>query len=57
MRFVKVNELKLAEAQLFSFFHVMPVAANASELIRVKLSQDELFSIFKSEHFLRVYSC
>ena len=23
----------------------------------VKLTQDELFSIFKSEHFLRVYSC
>ena len=32
VRFIKVNELKLTQAELFSFFHFMRVAANASEL-------------------------
>ena len=32
MRFMKVNELKLTQVELFSFFHFMCVAANASEL-------------------------
>ena len=32
MRFIKVNELKLTQIELFLFFHFMCVAANASEL-------------------------
>ena len=32
MRFIKVNELKLTQVELFSFFYYMCVAATASEL-------------------------
>ena len=32
MRFIKVNELKLTQVKLFSFFHLMCAAANTSEL-------------------------
>ena len=32
MRFIKVNELKLTQVELFSFFHFVCAAANASEL-------------------------
>ena len=32
VRFIKVNELKLSQVELFSFFHFMCAAANASEL-------------------------
>ena len=32
VRFIKVHALKLTQVQLFSFFHFMFVAANASEL-------------------------
>ena len=32
MRFIKVNELKLTQVELFSFFHFLCAAANASEL-------------------------
>ena len=32
MHFIKVNELKLSQVELFSIFHFMCVAANASEL-------------------------
>ena len=32
LHFIKVNELKLTQVELFSFFHFMCVAANASEL-------------------------
>ena len=32
MRFIKVNELKLTQVQLFKFIYFMYVAANASEL-------------------------
>ena len=31
-RFINVNDLKLTQVQLFSFFHFMCVAANASEM-------------------------
>ena len=31
-RFIKVNELKLTQVELISFFHFKCVAANASEL-------------------------
>ena len=31
--FMKVNELKLTQVELFSFFQLMCVAANASELL------------------------
>ena len=33
VRFINVNELKLTQVNLFSFFHFMCVAGNASELI------------------------
>ena len=32
MDFIKVNELKLTQTELFQFFHFMSVSANASEL-------------------------
>ena len=32
MRSIKVNELKLTQGELFSFFHIESFAANASEL-------------------------
>ena len=32
MRFIKVNELKLTQVELFYFFHFIHVADNASEL-------------------------
>ena len=32
MRFIKANELNLSEVELFSFFHFMCAAPNASEL-------------------------
>ena len=32
VRFIKMNELKLTEVELFLFFHFMCIAANASEL-------------------------
>ena len=32
MRFIKVNELKLTQVELFSFFYFMCAAPNASEL-------------------------
>ena len=35
MRFIRVNELKLTQVKLFSFFHFMRAAANASELFYV----------------------
>ena len=31
--FIKMNELKLSHVELFSFFHFMCVATNASELL------------------------
>ena len=48
MRFIKINDLKLTQFELFSFFHFMYVAENASDL---KLTQVELFSFF---HFMYV---
>ena len=33
MNFIKVNELKLIQVELFSFFHFMCVVANAYELV------------------------
>ena len=32
VRFIKVNDLKITEVELFKFFHLMRVAANASKL-------------------------
>ena len=44
MRFIKVNELKLTEVELFSIFHFMCMAANASELFcMAHLSDTERF--------------
>ena len=35
--FIKINELKLIQAELFQFFHFMCIAANAPELIWIAL--------------------
>ena len=35
MRFIKVNELKLTQVELFQFFLFMFVVANASKLFRM----------------------
>ena len=44
MRFIKVNELKLTQVELFSFFHSMCAAANASESFSIPhLANDECF--------------
>ena len=32
VRFIKMNELELTQVELFSFFHIMCAAANASAL-------------------------
>ena len=37
VRFIKVNELKLTQVELFSFFNFQSVAAIASELFCVAL--------------------
>ena len=42
--FIKVNELKLTQVQLFSFYHFMRAAANATELFcMAHLANDERF--------------
>ena len=42
--FIKVNELKLTQVELFSFFYFMYAAANASELFCIAhLANNELF--------------
>ena len=42
--FIKVNELKLAQVELFLFFHFMCVAANASEVFcMAHLANNERF--------------
>ena len=42
--FIKVNELKLTQLELISFFHFMCAPANASELFSMAhLANDELF--------------
>ena len=44
VRFIKVNELKLTQVELFLFFHFICVAANASELFCMAHSANiELF--------------
>ena len=44
VRFIKVNELKLTEVELFSFFHFKCVAANVYELFcMTDLAISELF--------------
>ena len=44
MCFIKVNGLKLTQAEFFSFFHVMCAAANASELFcMANLANNERF--------------
>ena len=37
MRFIKVNELKLTQVELFSLFNLKSIAPNASELFWVAL--------------------
>ena len=48
MRFIKVNELKLIEVELFYFFHFMCVAAIASELFCMA-------HLANIEHFLKPF--
>ena len=44
VRFIKMNELKLTQAELFLFFPFMCAAANASELFcMIHLANNELF--------------
>ena len=44
VRFIKVNELKRTQVELFSFYHFMCAAANASEMFCVThLANDERF--------------
>ena len=40
VRFIKVNELKLTEVAILSFFQFLRVAANASELFCVAHSEN-----------------
>ena len=50
MRFIKGNELKLIQVELFSFFHFMCAAANASELFcMAHLANNERF-LHQSDH-------
>ena len=52
MRFINVNELKLTQVELFSFFHFMCVVANASEsFCMVHLANDESFSHYSNLSF------
>ena len=49
MSFIKMNELKLTQVELFDFFHLMHVAANASELFSMAhLENNERF-LFQSK--------
>ena len=48
VRFIKVNELKLTQAELFSFFHFMRVAANASELFCMAYSANNECFLYHS---------
>ena len=44
MHFIKVNQLKLSQVELLSFFHFMSAAANASQLFCVAhLANNERF--------------
>ena len=44
VRFMKMNELKLTQVELFSFFHCMCAAANASKLFCMRhLANNECF--------------
>ena len=45
-RFIKRNELKLTQVELFSFFHFMCVAASAFELFCVALLATNAFELF-----------
>ena len=52
--FIKVNELKLTQVELFSFFHFMCAAANASELFcMAHLANIEPFYTILTFHFKR----
>ena len=52
VRFIYMNELKLIQVELFTFFHFMCVAANASELFCVAhLANVELFYTILIVHF------
>ena len=52
VRFIKVNELKLTQVELFSFFHLMCAASNASELFfMVHLANNECFYIILNFYF------
>ena len=44
VRFIKVNELKLTQVELFSFFHLKCAAANVPEMFCLAyLANNELF--------------
>ena len=53
MRFIKVNELKLIKVELSQIFHLMSVAANASELFfMAHLANIERFYAILNFHLL-----
>ena len=57
MCFIKVNELKLTEIELFSFFRFMCTAANASELFcKAHLANDEKYTILSIKIYVNVNS-
>ena len=52
MRFIKVNELKLAQNELFPFFHLKRVPANVSALIFMPyLVNNERFLYYSNPSF------
>ena len=54
-RFIKVNELKRIQVELFSFFHFMCAAANVSELFcMAHLENSERFSYHSNLSFLSI---
>ena len=60
MHFIKVNELKLTQVELFLFFHCVCVADNASELFcMAHLANIEPFYIILTCHFKYqiLYTC
>ena len=55
-RFIKVNELKLTQVELFSFFHFMCADANASEFFcMAHLEKNERFSYHSNLSSIKFY--
>ena len=48
VRFIKVNEIKLTQTELFSFFHFICATANASELFCMAQIANIVFFLYNS---------